>query len=280
MDLRKKLAIKYVRTRLALLAKLSEKKAAAKAFEIFCTPQLRNKKPLPPVFKKAERLRFSFEGCQITGFRWNYPSEKKLLILHGFESTIVNFEAYVAPLVQKGYEVLAFDAPAHGHSSGKKITVIAYKNLVHYINQQYGPVHHFIGHSLGGLTACLFLETISHNSSFKLVLIAPATETGRAINHFFKFLHLGAGVQKQFENTITLKAGHSPQWFSVARAAKNIKAQVLFLQDEEDNLTPMCDVEPIIQAAYPNFKFLITKGLGHRRIYRDSRSVAAVVNFF
>jgi hypothetical protein len=32
-------------------------------------------------------------------------------------------------------------------------------------------------------------------------------------------------------------------------------------------------------AQYPNINFLITEGLGHRRIYRDSNIAKAVIDF-
>jgi pimeloyl-ACP methyl ester carboxylesterase len=150
MRLGQRLALKYVRTKFKLLGSISKRKAVEKAFELFCTPQSRNRKPLPPIFEKAEKLQFAFENYTVRGYRWNHPSDKKLLILHGFESSVINFDKYINPLVKKGYEVLAFDAPAHGRSTGKKITVVTYKNLVLYLYKQYGPIQSFIAHSFGG----------------------------------------------------------------------------------------------------------------------------------
>src|SRR5215217_3459502 len=170
MSLGQRLVIKYVRTKLGLLSTISKRKAAEKAFQLFCTPQYRNKKKLPPIFEKAEKLHFPFEGNIIRGYRWNSPADKKVLILHGFESSVVNFDRYINPLIKKGYEVLAFDAPAHGRSGGKRITAVTYKNLVHYIYDHYGPLHAFIAHSFGGLVVSLVLDEIPHDRHTKLVL--------------------------------------------------------------------------------------------------------------
>jgi hypothetical protein len=54
MKLGQKLAVAYIRTKFKLLAAVSKKKAAAKAFDLFCTPQFRNLKELPAIFKEAE----------------------------------------------------------------------------------------------------------------------------------------------------------------------------------------------------------------------------------
>ncbi|HVE61124.1 MAG TPA: hypothetical protein VNA26_04850, partial [Chitinophagaceae bacterium] len=64
-------------------------------------------------------MNFEFDKYRIQGYCWNGNSEKKILILHGFESSIVNFDRYVKPLINLGYCVMGFDAPAHGKSSGK-----------------------------------------------------------------------------------------------------------------------------------------------------------------
>ncbi|HET7898242.1 MAG TPA: alpha/beta hydrolase, partial [Flavisolibacter sp.] len=130
MSLAKRLALSYIRTKLNLLGKVSKRKAAEQAFQIFTTPPSRVKKDLPVIFKKAEKLTFSFHGVKIVGYRWNAPKEKKVLILHGFESSVLNFDKYISPLLKKDYEVLAFDAPAHGGSGGKIINAVDYKNFI------------------------------------------------------------------------------------------------------------------------------------------------------
>jgi pimeloyl-ACP methyl ester carboxylesterase len=279
MSLAQRLVIKYVRTKFGLLSAISKRKTAEKAFQLFCTPQYRNKKKLPSIFAKADKLHFSFEGNTIRGYCWNHPSEKKVLILHGFESSVVNFDRYINPLIKKGYEVLAFDAPAHGRSSGKTVNVLMYKNMIHHLYKAYGPIQSFMAHSFGGLTVSLFLEEIKHNSQYKLVLIAPATETKTAADNFFKFLKLDKEVRREFDKLITELGGKPPGWYSISRAAKNIKAQVLFLQDTNDEMTPLSDVEPIMEKNYPNFHFIISEGLGHRRIYRDNKSLKAIIDF-
>jgi esterase/lipase len=279
MRLSQRLVLKYIRTKFSILSTISKRKAAEKAFQLFCTPQYRNKKKLPPIFEKAEKLTFTFKGYTIQGYRWNKESEEKVLILHGFESSVINFDRYIRPLIKKGYCVLAFDAPAHGRSSGKMINVLLYVEFVNFINDRYGPITKFIAHSFGGLALSLAIEKWANNQALKVVLIAPATETTSAAESFFKFLHLDNEVQKEFHKIIEKKGGQPPTWFSIARAAENIKAQVLWCHDKDDDMTPVSDVEPIIKKQYPNFEFYLTEGLGHRRIYRDNKVSKRIIEF-
>lgn len=297
MKLTQRLALSYVRAKFKLLSSISKRKAAEKAFELFCTPQQRNKKPLPKIFDQSEKLYFKIDNLTVKGWRWNpdpppprlshsygeqpggYPATKRALILHGFESSVVNFEKYIKPLISKGYEVLAFDAPAHGRSEGKQINAPLYKKTIIEINRRFGPIHSFIAHSFGGLAVCLALEEISHTPDHRLVLIAPATETTSAIDSFFKFLQLDPSLRPEFEKLIIKKGGVTPDWYSIRRAMKHIRAKVLWVHDEEDDTTPFSDVLKVRSENHSHIEFVFTKGLGHRRIYRDNKVAKLVVDF-
>ncbi len=279
MALIKRLALKYIRTKLKVLSAINKRRTAEKAFQLFCTPQSRARKKLPDIFGQAEQIKFRFEKNVVAGYRWNHPSGNKILILHGFESSVINFERYINPLMRKGYEVLAFDAPAHGRSTGKTINVVLYKNFIQYIRNNYGPIDSFLAHSFGGLALSLALEEMQHNNSTKIVLIAPAAETKTAIDNFFNLLRLDDDVKIEFNRIIEQIGGKPPEWYSISRVAPKIKGQVLFLQDKNDHMTPLSDVKPIMDKNYPNFRFIISEGLGHRRIYRDDASLNKIIEF-
>lgn len=279
MKLRQRLALKYIRTKFRILSAISKKRAAESAFQLFITPQSRDKKALPPVFLEAEKIQFQFHNYNIIGYRWNKGGSRRVLILHGFESTVINFESYIRPLVQKGYEVLAFDAPAHGYSTGKQVTALVYRDLIKYIHEHYGPVLSYMGHSLGGFALSLALAEIPHDEHFRAVFIAPATETTTAIDNSFRLLKLDGQVRKKFEEIITMLSGRPISWFSINRAMKDIRAKVLWVHDEGDTTTPLSDALKVRAENYPNIIFVITNGLGHSRIYRDAEVGKTIVEF-
>ena len=284
MKLGQKLAIRYTLSRLHILALVSKKKAAKKALQLFFTPRLRSGKKIPPLFEKGEKLAFSLNGRQVRGYRWlpREPSEtpaKKALILHGFESSVKKFDQYIAALLKKGYEVIAFDAPAHGESAGKKITLPLYVEMIKSIYERYGPVQSFLAHSLGGLAAAHFLESLPQNRDCRLVLIAPATETKTSVDLFFEYLQLDGEVRKEFDKLILEKTGQTVEYFSIRRAAKKIKGPVLWFHDEEDLITPVGDVLKVKELNQKNIKFVFSRGLGHRNIYRDAKVTREAIDF-
>jgi pimeloyl-ACP methyl ester carboxylesterase len=279
MAFSKPLVLKLIRTRLRLLSAISKRRAAKLAFRLFCTPQHRNLKEPAKIFAEAESLQFDFQHYQIHGYRWQKGAGRKVLILHGFESSAINFDKYVRPLIKKGYEVLAFDAPAHGRSTGKQINVRLYKQFIIHLFEKFGPIQSFMGHSLGGQAISLALEDLPHDEDTRVALIAPATETTTAIESFFHFLKLSDGIKNEFEKLIFKIGGQPSAWYSVSRAVPKLKAKILWAHDRNDTMTPIKDVEPVMKQNYPNVQFRITEGLGHRRIYRDSTVSKEVIAF-
>jgi hypothetical protein len=279
MKLAQQLALTYIRAKFKLLSSISKKKAARQAFQLFRTPLRRHRKQLPPVFEQAEPVHFNMGPVTIKGWRWNHPAEKKVLIIHGFESSAARFDRYIKPFIRKGYEVLAFDAPAHGRSGGRTITAPLYKEMIVGISKQFGPIDTYMAHSFGGLAVCLALEEIPHSPATKLILIAPATETPTAIDSFFSLLRLNADVRDEFEKIIVTAGGKPSSWYSIRRTMQNIRASVLWFHDETDETTPLADALRVKNENHPHVKFVITNGLGHRRIYRENKVTKAIVDF-
>lgn len=279
MKLAQKLVIGYYRAKLNIFSKLSKRKAAEKAFELFCTPYPGKKTKTPAVFEKAEKLHLKVGNYKLVGYRWNHPQPKKVLIIHGFSSTVKKFDHFVMPLVKKGYEVIGFDGPAHGESSGKTVNAFLYKDMLNAVYEKFGPIHSFIAHSFGGLSLSLFMEEQQYQDHKKMVLIAPATETESALKSFAEFLKLDDEVTEEMRTIIYEQSGRNIRNISVRECAKKISAEVLWVHDIEDDITPWADAEKIQRDAHPNFRFITTKGLGHRRIYRDSKVRKAIIEF-
>ncbi|MEO7530346.1 MAG: alpha/beta fold hydrolase [Sediminibacterium sp.] len=282
LKLAQRLLIGYYKNKLKAIAIVSPRKAAEAAFAIFCTP-FDNKPPKqsPPVFHKAEKLSFEINGITIRGFRWTTEKTgaKKILIVHGFRSYAYKFEKYALALKKEGFEILAFDAPAHGTSDGKKINAYIYKSMLDRIESLYGPFYGVMGHSLGGLAASLTFESLADRESRKLVLIAPA-ETERALKNFFMVIPVDEKVKKAFTELINEFTGKPISYYSVGRVVKGLSSPVLWVHDKNDNICPFEDVKPLLSLSLPHVKFMITDELGHNKIYKDNKVCAEIVRYF
>lgn len=280
MNVQKKLAIGFIKNKLTLLTLINKRSGGKEAFRLFCTPPVRYKGKEAEVFKNGKKLALQVNGNTVRGYECNPSGTKTALILHGFSSSCHKFDRYAAALTEKNYRVLAFDAPAHGFSDGKMVNALDYRNMIQAIAENYGPIDVYIGHSFGGIAASLALEQVPHTAQTKLVLIAPATETSSAVDGALAFLRITHPKVRQALDEHIYMVGNQPtEWYSIRRAIKNIKAAVLWVHDEEDDVTPLADALRVKEDNHPNVRFIITKGLGHQRIYKDAAIKEAILGF-
>ncbi len=278
---KQKLLIQLYKTKFKTISFFSKQKAAESLFKLFCTPYSgKVKRKAPAFFKRANEINFDYEGNTIRGWQWvpNNCNGKKVLVAHGFDSCCYKSESIIHKLYLTGFEVLAFDALAHGESDGKTANVMQYGECIKMIDEQFGRLYAIVGHSFGGLAACLIVEkSLKHVE--KIILIAPAVETTRAIDNFFKFLKMPIDLKPFLENYITEESGNTPEFYSATRALNHITAKVLWVHDEKDFICPIEDVQKIKEKKLPNVEFYITKGLGHNAIYRNPNVLQKVAFF-
>lgn len=282
LKLAQRIAIGYYKTKFKILSVFSTRKAAEAVFELFCTPYSgKPRRKVPSIFEEAERLFFNPQDLQLHGWRWKaeYPNGKKILIVHGFDSCSYRFERYITPLRNKGFEIVAFDAPGHGLSGGKTVNALAYSEAILKAEELYGSFYGMMAHSLGGLATALAFEQLPQQENRKLVLIAPTTETTTAIHNFVSFMPVNEKIRSAFREVIE-EIGQKPvEYFSVRRAIRHIKAPVLWIHDEDDNICPYADTIPVQQMKLPYVSFFTTKGLGHSGIYRHDEVFRKILDF-
>jgi pimeloyl-ACP methyl ester carboxylesterase len=280
MKLAQRMAIGYYKTKINTLSIVSKRRAAKIAFQLFCKPYSKVRLPQPASFAHASNFSFKSDGLTLYGWHWKAAksNHQTILIAHGLNSSSYKFEKYIILLQKAGFDVVAFDAPAHGISEGKYIHSLAYKNAIIAVNHLFGQLHGIMAHSLGALAASLAAEALPHLQ--KLVLIAPATESTRALNNFVQMMSVKPKTHQAIERLIVQISQQPIAWFSVSRAVKNFTIPTLWLHDLEDPICPFEDVQPVIDAHLSHIDFFITKGQGHSNIYRDASSVKKILSFF
>ncbi len=277
---RQQLFFWFLRMKLRLLSLFSKKKAGNEAFRLFCTPFSRVAYA-DTIMDGAEKISFQFGNFTTRGYRWNNGGSKKILIAHGFRSAAPNFRHFSTLLAAKDYEVVAFDAPAHGLSEGNTLNAVEYKNFVKALHDTFGPFDAFLGHSFGALAIGLTVSEMKSNKMLKMAFIAPAANASQLTESFLRDMKIkDREVKAYFYANIERLSGYSIDWFSINRCAATIKGSILWVHDREDKITPVEDAIIVEKYQLPNFRFLFTDGLGHRRIYRDEKVVNEVLHFF
>jgi pimeloyl-ACP methyl ester carboxylesterase len=277
-----KLAINYYKAKLNLLNVVSPGLAAHEAFDLFTKPYGRPRRRRNSTwFKKAEILKLESNGLKLNGYKWRAlpDNDKKLLVIHGFAGSVGAFDRYLGPLLHFGYDVYAYEAPGHGISEGNRLNTVIYSAMIEDVMAAHGPFDAFVAHSLGGLSLMTALHRQVLPNRPKVVLIAPATESTTAANQFFSFLQLPQSLRQAFEAYVEQRGGQPLAWYSISRVLHEVKADILWLHDEQDTTTPIRDVYPLLQKGLPNVHFHFTSGLGHSGIYKDNKVKRRIVDF-
>ena len=84
---------------------------------------------------------------------------------------------------------------------------------------------------------------------------------------------------KDFEQYVLEKSGNPYSYFSVARIVRITPAAVLWVHDENDKICTFSDVKSIANEKIERTEFLVTKGLGHNKIYLDSKVKDRIFKF-
>lgn len=252
---------------LQLLFFFSPKRAVYKAYILFCTP--RKGKVLPEqedFLEEAEDEIIVIDDIYIQTYRWPSMGET-IIMIHGWESNTHRWKRVIKKLHDLGYNVIAFDAPAHGNSSGKILSVPFYTKCLQKVIELYRP-DHLIGHSVGGMTTIYHQYIFPNQEINKLVILAPPSDLSRIMKQFQGILKLSPKFMNALDQFFKNKYGFNFEEFSASKFAKKISNKGLLIHDKYDDVAPFSEAEAIGKN-WKNVKFIPTENLGHSLFYEE-----------
>lgn len=203
-------------------------------------------------------------------------SKKKILLIHGWSGTGTQMAMIAKKLIEGGFSVISFDAPAHGKSSGKESMMPYFISSIQHLDKLYGPFHAAIGHSLGGMS---ILKAVKDGLKLnKLVIIGTANSVTHITKEFARNMKLNEKVAKKMKTYFDEKFGEDMDNYSGAFSAESVKIPTLVVHDEDDVDVHVSSAYEIAESLSHN-KLYITKGLGHRKILGDSEVINKIATF-
>ena len=101
-----------------------------------------------------------------------------------------------------GYRVVSLDLPGHGHSSGRRLTMVSAVDAVRVVGEWFGPFAAIVGHSFGGAVAVNAVagsvKGIPPLAADRLVLIAAPSSMPALFQSFGRFINLGTRSYRGF----------------------------------------------------------------------------------
>lgn len=236
--------------------------------------------PLPAGEKRALQeadVEFrEINGSRIATYAWGNAGALVLLI-HGWNGRATQLAPFVKPLLKAGFRVLAFDAPAHGKSTGNRTTIYEIAGAIAELNEHYGPFHAVITHSFGGPSLALAMKQ-GVSAERVVCLCPPATVTG-LVDKFAHTLHIGDKTMRVMKRLIEERFDENI-WSDVAmvNTVAGQTTPAMIIHDEDDNDVPWQEGYAVSQA-WPGSRFIKTSQLGHHRILRDRTTIRNVAGF-
>ncbi|MEM7437050.1 MAG: alpha/beta fold hydrolase [Myxococcota bacterium] len=198
---------------------------------------------------------------------WSWGDGPTVLLVHGWNGRASQLSGFIGPLVDRGYRVVAFDAPAHGESPGKQTTIPEMVRALHQVSAELGEIHGVIAHSMGGAATLLAID--EGFAIERAVLIAPPSDPALFVTHFARALGLSRELELRLRANIERRAGRRLEELRVDRLTPSKAQSLLVIHDEDDSQVPI-EHGISIAETWPNASLVATQGLGHRRILRDA----------
>lgn len=264
------------------LCMIAPRFVARQATKIWCSPPVPKKKVKIPGGKFA-----MVQGLATQ----EWGTGPLILLMHGWGGYRGHFAELVPALVEAGYRVVAHDAPSQGESHAGELgkgrtSVYEMAGSLNTLAAHFGQPHAVIGHSLGG--AAVSLAVGDGFAVPNVVLIAPAADAFVYTPLFAQTFGLSERSYQFMLDQIEAKAGRPNSdadipAMLVSRSAASLPQPVdfppaLIISDLNDKEVSHTDGEEIAKH-WPNSQYVMTQGLGHRRILKDQGVIGQIIDF-
>jgi pimeloyl-ACP methyl ester carboxylesterase len=257
-----------------LLAAIAPERADERAADLFRQPT-RSRFAGEPFVPCYAGKRFPVEISTGVVAAWQFGEGPTVLVAHGWNGASAQLFRLIARLVRGGFEVVAFDQPAHGLSGGTRTDVADMADAVRSVAFRVRPVHAVVAHSLGATAAAL---AIARGAAIpRAVLIAPPVELPYFARGFARRLGLSPtraeGMLRKLEEVMgPIEA------LDLRRLAPQKRAALLVLHDRADREVPFAHGESLA-SAWPGARLRPLQNLGHRRMLREPSVLDEIVDF-
>ncbi len=201
------------------------------------------------------------------------------LLLHGWGSHAPRWSQLVEALLEEGWRVVAFDAPAHGRSSGARANLLDFRAALDAVTPALGPIDAIVAHSFGALAvASRLADTPPLLQPQAIALISTPQDAGCLLDLYLDLVDASNPVRARVRRTFIHRFSRPAEDFSAIAGAGAVSMPALVVHDEEDETVPVSHAHRLADAL-PFGQLHVTSGLGHNRLLRDATTLAAIVAF-
>ncbi|MES9859222.1 MAG: alpha/beta hydrolase [Candidatus Thiodiazotropha sp. LLP2] len=249
--------------------------------KLFTTPFHSKRRDIEhEMLESAERFIIPMgKDIKLAGYRWGKEADPIILLVHGWTATATCFVNFIDPLLERGYQVISYDAIAHGETSGVSVSLTEWADTVLSVMEYVGKVYCIMGHSLGAgaivIASSLKLETD------KIVLISPVSDLSKVTDQFAAALSIPKHIMEKthqyaWKKYYTSASKYGDNWDEVFNST--FKVPTLLIHDINDKEIDIINSRELVER-WTWAEFMETKRLGHRRILLNPDVITRVLGF-
>ena len=265
----------WLRAGMRVASALAPAAAARLARKLFFTPmRARVRDEERAVLGRGELFSFEAGGQRVIGRAWG--EGPTVLLVHGWGGHSGQMTSLVDPAVAAGFRVVALDLPGHGESEGSVSSLVHFASALVRAAALFRPVRGVVAHSFGAAASTYAIS--SGLPVERAVFFAPPA----GFESFWARFRAGVGVSQEIMDRMLHEA---EEWLHVrfdcigpVELAPRMTVPLLVLHDPEDREVPYEEGAELARR-WPGAELRPALGLGHLRILRDERCVAAAVGF-
>ncbi|HUQ76122.1 MAG TPA: alpha/beta fold hydrolase [Burkholderiales bacterium] len=263
--------------RFAASALLFPELAGAWAERLFLTPPRNGGAAAALDLIDARSSLIEHKGRHIATWRWGSRDAPLVILAHGWGGYAAQMRGFVFPLLSAGFQVIAYDQPAHGVSEGKLTGLPDFADVLAEIAWHHGGAYAFIGHSLGAAAAGFALANRKLRLE-KAVLVSPPADLVGYSRHFARWHWMPEAIRRAMQSAIEDRYGVLWENLDVGRLAPRISAPALVIHDRDDRMVPWTHGAHVARL-WSGARLMSTDGLGHGRILASDVVTRAAADF-
>lgn len=231
----------------------------------------------------AHRTTYRQDGrtIPVATYTWGEPDAPAVLLVHGWRSRASAFGRIVEDLTGAGLRVVAYDAPGHGASGGRRRTGLDDLAVIRRLSAaQDAPWAAVIAHSLGVLAAGIALH--EGLAAERFTAISGLTSVRFTTDGFIRAAGLPWALRDRFATAVQRHGlpDHPDvqERFDLRRRTVPASVPTLWVHDTGDPMNPYHLSEQLHEAHAASSELLTTTGLGHNKILGDPGVRAAILD--
>jgi len=236
-------------------------------YKLMSTPRIRKLRDFEEkILENARKETVKFKNFDIQTYRWGDPENRLVFLVHGWEGQAGNLTGLVDLLLQKGYQVMAFDAPAHGKSSRGKTNMFEFTEFVSIMFKEYQP-DVIISHSLGSVTAAGVLRRNRDIHIKQWIIVTAPHNFKDKMKEVSDFLGVTNRTMSRLKKMVEKDAGEGIDMLNMKEYCGNLKnvSEALIVHSKEDKVLSI-DLARKVHKDFPLSKLIELDGLGHYTI--------------